>query len=762
MYRPGVVFGTPACVCLLLLAQGRGAPADAPRVDLPWAKPRCGIEALGADHLPVGWAELGLSKRTVSAGWKRVSFSKTGLPESISVRETHLLASPVALEFSAGGGATTLAVVSQSFVKEGKARVTGTTLLSSGVVDVEVGVRVEYDFMIRVDLQVRPKEGRLPLERLVLSCALPRELSEFCHYMDEEPAEFKGGGIYAERRRKFVRVEAEETVARGFCPVFWLGNTHAGLSWNTESARNWNTAPEQAIVFSRRDGMLRFNLVTKPLTVDHALSYTLLVQPTPVRDMPKDWRTWNIGCRQLTTGKVPSEDTISDFVMYWSSIHRLGPVAYNSWVRNPQPLREVVRRDHGKGFQVLPYIVPILVSFEEFFSKDGKDYHFVDPARKARVDDWCVKIHGGDDARLGHHKRKQAPEGAVVITDIEERNRLWQGEYAPDATYNNAFVGPVSGYSDFLAWHVRELVRDYDADGLYVDGVTPRADFRIVDGDPNRAFRDFDGNVRAVYPYLAMRDLTKRMRHVVDKGTARKGCLLGHTSGTRVMSVLSHYDIALIGENFFYWYQEPEKRDASPSGDYYYAHIFGDIDDLKPKLFWRPWGMPTFLLPELRGRDRQMVKEPTKGTRTMLAYVLHFDMLIWPNWSDTKQIYEWRRMKREFGMADTAAGTVEFVPYWENELITSDDDAAKISYYTRVAIPDPYIDKDPAPDLLLIVSNLRFDAADVGVRLPAELRGCRITDAGSKTQLAPPAQGMVTLTLEPYDFAVLRIRAREE
>ena len=256
--------------------------------------------------------------------------------------------------------------------------------------------------------------------------------------------------------------------------------------------------------------------------------------------------------------------------------------------------------------------------------------------------------------------------------------------------------------------------------------------------------------------------MTKRMRYVVDKGNTRSGCLLGHTSGTRVVSVLSHYDIALIGENFFYWYQEAEKRDASPSGDFYYAHIFGDIDDLKPKLFWRQWGMPKFLLPELRGRDRQRVEEPTKGTRTMLAYVLHFDMLIWPNRSDTKQIYEWRRMKREYGMADTAAGTVEFVPYWENDLIRPDDDAAKVSYYTRVAVPDPYIDKESAPDLLVIVSNLQFDAAEVGLRLPGELQGCEITDAGSNAELTLSAPGMVTLALDPYDFAVLRVRGGEE
>jgi len=90
----------------------------------------------------------------------------------------------------------------------------------------------------------------------------------------------------------------------------------------------------------------------------------------------------------------------------------------------------VVKRDHASGLKVLPYIVPSIASFEELFTLDGKDYHFVDTARKECVDDWAVKIHGAETARLGYYKRQEPPEGATVITTIEERNRLWNGEYA--------------------------------------------------------------------------------------------------------------------------------------------------------------------------------------------------------------------------------------------------------------------------------------------------------------------------------------------
>ena len=304
---------------------------------------------------------------------------------------------------------------------------------------------------------------------------------------------------------------------------------------------------------------------------------------------------------------------------------------------------------------------------------------------------------------------------------------------------------------------MERFVQDYGADGLYVDGNCPLADFRLIEGDPRRGFRDRHGNVRPTYAVLAMRELTKRMRYVVDDRKGRPGFMLGHSSSTRFSPLLSFYDILLIGENFYYWYQEPDERDASPSGDYYYAHIFGAIDRLRAEFWWRPWGIPNLFLPELRGRDGKIVPNPTKGTRTLLAYLLHFDMLIWPNYSDVREIYKWWTIKDRFGMEDTAAESVEFVPYWENRLITAANPSVKVSYYRKVAQPDPYVQTQDKVDILLIVSNLCFDDAEVGLSLSRELRDCTITDVDGQRRLDRSQPAAVRFKLAPYDFAILRL-----
>lgn len=723
----------------------------------PWAEPRCGIQALEPDYLPPGWTELNLAGQTVTTSWKRMRIANNGLPSSISVRETELLAEPITLDLKVDGATPLLSPGTCNLSKIGKGLITGESILSSAELDVHVTTRIEYDFMIQIQIELRPKKP-VSLDLLTLNCAIPAEIAESCHYVDEEPSEFKGGGIYAERRRQFVVLGPTGTVSRGFCPIFWLGNTHAGISWNAESARNWRPPATAAIVYSRETEHLQFNLVTTPMQLGEAVSYTLLLQPTPFRDMPKNWRTWNFGCRQILTNQVPQQDLVREYVMYWSSLDRLGGEAYNSWVRDPEALQEAVTRDHASGFKVLPYVVPSLVSYEEIFTKDGKNYHFLDRARQSSVGDWGVKVHGGATARSGYHAPLAIPEDAITITSLEERNRLWQGKMALGAKYGNALVGPSPGYSDFFAWHVAKYARDFDADGLYVDGISPGPDFTIVEGDPNRGYGDTNGTVRPFYSYLAMRNQTKRMRYMFDEKEDRTGFMLGHTSGARVAPIASHYDTLIVGETLFYWYQEPEKREASPSGDYYYAHIFGDIDGLKGRFFWRQWGVPYLFLPEVRGKDRQVFPNPTKGTRTMLAYILHFDMLLWPNWGDMQEMLRWWKIKDAYGMSEDDGDIIDFVPYWENNLVTTDDEAAKISYYMKTPLPDPYIDKEDTNNLLVIVSNLRFDTADVVLNLPEKLRACKITDVDGGRELDRSQAGMLKLTLAPYDYAILHVK----
>jgi len=796
--RTALTVGLKTVACTVLGQDGKPIGASGSEFfvpgEPPWARKRIALEALAPDHVPADWSELRVEGHSVVSDWKRITFGDNGLAASLQVDSAELLAAPAAIELVVNGRPATLKPSAPALRKKGRGvvEVAASAAVADAPLEIAVRTAVEYDFFCRHTVTVTPAQP-CTIDRLTLRYRIRPEYAELCNAVPEFPDRMLPGPE-AVKRIVSKRIAGAESLAFEFCPYFWLGGTTAGLTWNFESARDWCVAnPAESIVYRRSDGGVSFNLVTAPLRVEKPLTYVFSMQPTPFKRMPKNWRTWNFSVRTVFEDEVGlsrhaqvPRAGVNKYI-YWHSLWEIATHSFFGGFRDPERLQRSVASDHARGLTILPYIEFQLVTYGQFAEKDGQKVYYEDPVLKHYCPQWSVAPT--------NRVRNYPPPDARIIRDVEEWSAFWERARVRSAWANTVDPAQCRGFGDLLVWWMEQLVNKYGMDGCYMDSSVVRADYAVGRGpDGGSEVTDAKGRPRPVYRFSAAREHAKRVRFLIKQRNP-EGLALYHMSAVRPAPYMSFIDVALFGEHFMYHYQPPDKRDASPNGDYYYAHIFGHIDDLKAEFFARPWGVPHLFLPELRGKDGKVFKDSLKGTRTMLAYILHFDVLIWPNWCATGAIYEWWRIKDDFGMAEDPSCTVAFVPYWENTLIRSNDPHVPVSYYHKRRAPrapaKPQATPPPAgppeaagpgkprtagkpggagnpagpgetegteerTEYLLIVSNLRFEKANITLAMPPQLAQAPITDVDASRPLAArPAA--VTLQLPPYDFAILRI-----
>lgn len=708
-----------------------------------WATHNYGMESLSPDYIEPGGRipPMQCSGNTVIIGSNRVRIGANGLPAAVSVREMQVLSAPAQMLLEGIGN---LQPKEFSLEKTGENAVSGKAVLADSQLEVETTLTVEHDYTFIYSIRLVPK-GRAAIRKFALE--FPMNLAgEKLISATNEPGDKPEAGVVAQRRRLTLNVKDTAPVKLSAWNNCWIGNTRYGLSWSFESVRGWNTPKGEEMVFSPADGKLAINIISEETILEKPVSYRFYFNVTPFREMPKNWRTWQVGTRYNNTNPVTANKLI-----YWS-FWRIGSAeVHNSeWVRDPARLKEIADFDAGEGRARMRYFIPSHYTYEVIAGKDGQDYVFSDPYLKKVIEE---NLYVPDRSY-----RIPVPENARHIHDLDEWRKIFDGK-APETRRNPEAVAALAPeLANHLLHSVHTFATQYNIPGLYSDGNWPMPNFRIK-GDA-LACRDSRGDVRPFYDVGAYRNMYKRARAIILKADPANGLMIAHNSGVRLPQTLTFFDFMLYGETDFYWYQEPEKRDASANGDYYYAHIWGDIDNLKVH-YPRQWGMPQVLLPELRGRDRKTFPNPAKGTRTMLCYMIQFDQLYWPLWCDAREVLNFDAIRHKFGMADTEREIVEFVPYWENRIFAAGDPGIKIGYYEKILQHDPYFPEQPRKRFLVLVSNLQFGDGRTRVALPPELKNPKVTDCAKNASL-PLVEGKVEIKLEPYDFTVLEVTGEME
>jgi hypothetical protein len=98
-------------------------------------------------------------------------------------------------------------------------------------------------------------------------------------------------------------------------PVVWLGNDQRGLCIFAENNQGWlhQDRPDQQIVRSRGEVVLRLNVIQAPATLKGDRQFSFGLMPTPMRKMTPGWRMLNCSFSQdfadsFYTGRTASRD----------------------------------------------------------------------------------------------------------------------------------------------------------------------------------------------------------------------------------------------------------------------------------------------------------------------------------------------------------------------------------------------------------------------------------------------------------------------
>ncbi len=716
------------------------ALAEPPRPE--WAGNDLGKAALSPDYVDPNFAPLNIGKDSVVSGFKRLISAPSGLPKSIEWRDSKMLRAPVRIE-AAG---MDKAVFSYRLDKTGKNGARGVSEFTASDFRYTVTADFDFDFTVRYTLTVAPLKKGIELKSmsLIFPMNLPADREKLVMYYKEGPNKNESGEE-AQSRRVHQTIRGGETgrIAPGFCSLFWVGTTEWGLSLNFESAENWHPVSGEELTFDPATGDMAMNLIGKAVKVEEPLRFKFFLTPTPIRLMPKNWRAWNYGWRG--SPEAPNRKNVNELI-YWSSTFRFeGKESFNNlWLRDPEQLAAVAAKDKGmnKGAYFIPQLITPRISWED---AEGEYYAVEDPYLEALA----KKYQRSPGAR----QHPDIPKDTIRFRNAEEyRAKLGKGFITKNkldpkgSTYDVIFVPELA---DHMTWAMNNMIK-LGVGGIYFDGINPQQNY-----SPWAAWTDPDGKVRPRFHFEDLRQLFKRMRFLVKQNDPNE-VIVAHQSGTRPGATLSLCDAIIPGETFFYWYHAPEKRDASPNGDFYYAHIVGDIDNLKGEFFYRQWGIPHILLPELRGKNRQIFPDAARGTRTMLSYTLHFDMLYFPTMCDVREIYKIYDIRNAYGMADTTAYVVDFIPYWENKWFKADDPAIKISYYDQVKEHELYSEFDYSKKFMVIVSNHQFSDAEFTVTMPENLKKVKIREMQSGAEIKPEGNSFKH-SLIAYDFAIFEI-----
>jgi len=258
---------------LLVLACG-AAPAD---------------DAIFADRVLPPWTPVEADGSTVRVWNRALEFGDAPVPAAIESAGEPLLAAPVSLRVVADG--ETLAWSADEAPPAEPTRWSRSSGGSAGGVVAAATTTVEFDGLVRVDLELRP-EGARRIDALVLRLPLRREAArlETHHVLGAEAVRSPRWDLHdSPERQWWAGAVPEEGLRFAFTPQVWLGGVERGLAWLCETPAGWSPvgAPDAIRVEpgeASTDLVVRF--VSEPVALDGPVTYTFALMATPV----KPWR----------------------------------------------------------------------------------------------------------------------------------------------------------------------------------------------------------------------------------------------------------------------------------------------------------------------------------------------------------------------------------------------------------------------------------------------------------------------------------------
>lgn len=575
---------------------------------------------------------------------------------------------------------------------------------TDATLELAVQTTIEYDGLVLIDFQVTPRQ-QTRVERLAFEMPLRQQHARL---------------VYQYRDRLFRAPGSlpKEGLARSFNPALWLGDEERGLQWFAESDRDWYLADAEKAIEIRQEGgstVLRLNLVTKPIELKPgakrtagalpSLTYTFGLQATPVKLVTKDAWDYRTICTPvynnqyaLLTEQLDGRPGLDYYAeqgvkTVFLTISWTDTFGYPGCVGHTEELHRMVKACHARGMQLIVYLGSLFADQAPEFRAFVQDFGRWSSSRPYS----CYPFP------------TNTPPG---------RTQMCYGTCAG------------SEWRDFIVAGAARLVREFGLDGFYLDGLG------LVGPCHNHhhgcGYMRPDGTIGATYPFLAGRDLIRRLYHIV-KSANPNGQIDLHPAAFWFSPTMTWATNTWDGETILGDLRSRAKRQGVHLLDYL------PLDQFRVQFMGKPWGVPSEFL-------SYYVPYPY---RRLLAMTLLHDVLIRPNSAlgDLPFASSLWRLGDEFDRRGA-----EWIPYWRSSpYVTVEPQGAYVSLY-----------RHPKNGVLAVVSNLAKEKAQVRVRIDLRKLGLPAKNVAidplSPGEAFPIKDGEIVLELGSVEWRILWLK----
>ncbi len=652
-----------------------------------WLEEKVGV----SDTPPPPWTPVEVDGDRVRMWGREYRLGALGLPAKVQTQGVSMLAGPIGFNAVADGADVTWTPGKRLVTRKTKVEAVWEGASRSELGELRWRTQAEFDGFLLHDLSLTPAEGAW-VELMELRIPIRKELAQ----------------LYSQGSRK------RGLVPKGPGPIlsadryWWIGTDDFGLCGAIEHTGSLIEGGDGVFSIVREpngDVAVVYRFVAKPTPLKEPWDLRLILETTPTKPLPPDWRTWRDGIAHPAEAMSHPVQLSVTYPWPHEAAHRhfAFPVVKDpNWYRN-----------HVKNLQA--------------------------GATGMWRDSDMLQQEATPDARKKSAVTKVIPYSmfAFMAPGMAECDFYWREWLNPlgfsslgEGLYKYAAVRPVPSYIDFMVWKHRELIREYGHDGLYVDfaGLCQA----VLALEYGMGYERGGVKHPAGFPIVANREMWKRMYTMLHEEIPGP-LVVGHVSENTFAPVLSFCDIWLDGEMNWFGLLKDNYLEVLP------------LDELRAEFRSQakggiPWWLVQFHRAALedkdvvvRNDDGSVGRVTVEKTHHMFGIGLLLDIGFWPGHGmNMEGIRQYCAVQDEFGM-----GEVEFLGYWDNaKLIGGQTDQIKVSAYRKAqggALVVVYNTAREARTAKLIVDWARLkgkgalDVIDAYTKQPVAVNGSSLT-----------------------------------
>lgn len=673
-----------------------------------WLREKAGY----IERVPAPWSPMRLAgNEAIFSSGSSFTFGSDAVPTAATAAGQTLLAADMKLVASYKGKEQPVQPVRGWSEQQDGASATVHREGNWGNVRWQSSMAMAYDGMMQVDLRLQTGAGVAELDELVLQIPFASAVAAGIHSPNNtyEPVTMalpQGDGV--------VWSSAQ------FRPSVWIGDNDKGFSWFADSHAGWVARRDQqeALMWVERSGdvtYLSIKLVGDALPAESSHHIVFGLQATPIHAMPElqdaKQLIFDIGGNMPATGKTSTTrmelGRINSKVLWWNPVSR--------WFGMPDPKDESQYRRMAE--------MAIRMNWRSL------SYH-------------SVTSLGIESPLYRHYGEAWRSTPGAIIENVEGYG----------STYS---VSPATTWADYLADAIKQHLRKYPLDGVYLDMTYPDLDSR------------HSSSGYTEYAVLSERALLQRIYHVVaDNSPATT-----HEAALMLASrtdMPARYKAALLQEAYTDNQLGKAEMILHNSANLYIPHMAfatsylngeqfhlrSEFQDMTPEKFriefmGHNFGVQAHLLPEVTFPVRA---QEGFSARNLIATALPHRIVPTNAWIDAHLI---NRIWQVYDRLPVWSPEVSWIPYWEaSSPFAATNPDLKVSAYTK-----------PDGEGIVIVSNLsQTEAVTESVLVAWADNKEVIVEQYLAPSLIGDGQvmavegGRATVTLDPLDVILLYVR----